>query len=207
MRSTGRSRCSCRCTASRRRTWRTSCPRPGRLTRSTLPHAFRSEATVCFICPNPKAEYKKAVAASGANVQKVISTKQLREEFRQGKRQKELAQKYDIFVCDARVYHLMGDLLSAPFFDRQRVIPIATDKEGLKEGVERVRSGTLFKPGRGLLERFEVGRFSQSDEQVADNVLQAVADAVEALPNKAKDVRSVLLTSPGMVALPLYDAI
>ncbi|KAL7717392.1 Ribosomal protein L1 [Entamoeba marina] len=175
--------------------------------RLTLPHPIKTNKTVCLICRNPKKTYKKRVETTGAQVTKVISTKQIRRIYSTHKLQLELTKKFDVFVCDGSVAHLLPSLLLPVFFSHKDVIPIPTSEALLKKSVEDVLNSTHFFPNtRGGVCGYFAATFSQENSEVVDNIVESLDKAKDFIPGGSENIRNVYLTTPQSISLPLFKA-
>ncbi|XP_006654770.1 ribosomal L1 domain-containing protein 1-like [Oryza brachyantha] len=182
-----------------------------------LPHPVlpADSASVCVISDDrPKSRSPAAsdlVDASRSHhlpVSEVIPLSTLRTDYRPYESRRRLAASHDLFIADRAVLPLLPRVLGKAFYSTKKA-PIAVDfaRTGWPEQVRKVMNSTLLYLRSGTCSGIKVGRLDMKEEDIVDNVMAAVAAAVEKVPKKWANVRALHLKAVDSVALPIYQLV
>ncbi|RWR74732.1 Ribosomal protein L1 [Cinnamomum micranthum f. kanehirae] len=151
---------------------------------------------------------KKKIKSESIPVSKVLKLSKLRSDYRPFEAKRKLCGSYDLFFADKRVIPLLPKLLGKQFYKKKRLpIPIDLSHKNWKEQIENACSSSLLYLRTGTCCIMKVGLVSQERDEIVENVVAAVNGAVEIVPKKWGNVRSLHLKALESVALPIYQAV
>eukprot|EP00268_Persea_americana_P028251 TRINITY_DN2745_c0_g1_i1.p1 TRINITY_DN2745_c0_g1~~TRINITY_DN2745_c0_g1_i1.p1 ORF type:complete len:469 (-),score=131.72 TRINITY_DN2745_c0_g1_i1:474-1880(-) len=151
---------------------------------------------------------KKKIKSESIPVSKVLKLSKLRSDYRPFEAKRKLCGSYDLFFADKRVIPLLPKLLGKQFYKKKRLpIPIDLTHKNWKEQIENACSSSLLYLRTGTCCIMKVGLVSQERDEIVENVVAAVNGAVEIVPKKWGNVRSLHLKALESVALPIYQAV
>jgi len=185
-------------------------PEKGRVKPWRIPieHSLYTDKSICLITKDPQASFKAALEKEPIpGVDKVIGLSKLRKNYRQYKERRRLLHTYDLFLADDRVLPMLPALLGVKFFEKKKhPMPVCL-KGNFKGEVERARDSTAFHLPSGACCMIRVARTSFNVDQVVANVMGAVANVVERIPRKWKNIQSVFLRTHDSPALPVFNSL
>ncbi|KAL5202047.1 hypothetical protein ABZP36_012999 [Zizania latifolia] len=182
-----------------------------------LPHLVLpgESASICVISDDrPKSQSPSASDLMDASkshhfpVSEVIPLSTLRTDYRPYESRRRLAASHDLFLADRAVLPLLPRVLGKAFYSTKKA-PIAVDftRTGWPEQVRRVLSSTSLYLRSGTCSGIKVGRLDMKEADIVENVMEAVAAAVEKVPKKWANLRSLHLKAVDSIALPIYQAV
>uniref|UniRef100_A0A0E0L5M1 Ribosomal protein L1 n=1 Tax=Oryza punctata TaxID=4537 RepID=A0A0E0L5M1_ORYPU len=183
-----------------------------------LPHPViipGESASICVISDDrPKSRSPAASdlldASRSQNLpfSEVIPLSTLRTDYRPYESRRRLAASHDLFIADRAVLPLLPRVLGKAFYSTKKA-PVAVDfaRAGWPEQVRKVISSTFLYLRTGTCSVIKVGRLDMKEEDIVENVMAAVEAAVEKVPKKWANVRSLHLKAVDSVALPIYQAV
>uniref|UniRef100_A0A0E0DUP7 Uncharacterized protein n=1 Tax=Oryza meridionalis TaxID=40149 RepID=A0A0E0DUP7_9ORYZ len=183
-----------------------------------LPHPVIvpvESASICVISDDrPKSRSPAASDLLDASrsqnlpVSEVIPLSALRTDYRPYESRRRLAASHDLFIADRAVLPLLPRVLGKAFYSTKKA-PVAVDfaRTGWLEQVRKVMSSTFLYLRTGTCSGIKVGRLDMKEEDIVENVMAAVEAAVEKVPKKWANVRSLHLKAVDSVALPIYQAV
>uniref|UniRef100_A0A0D9WJL9 Ribosomal protein L1 n=1 Tax=Leersia perrieri TaxID=77586 RepID=A0A0D9WJL9_9ORYZ len=173
-------------------------------------------ASVCVISDDrPKSTRSPAATdiadkakSHGLPVSEVIPLSALRTDYRPYESRRRLAASHDLFIADRGVLPLLPRVLGKAFYSTKKA-PVAVDftRAGWPEQVRKVMSSTFLYLRSGTCSGIKVGRLDMKEEEIVENVMAAVAAAVEKVPKKWANVRALHLKAVDSVALPIYQVV
>ncbi|GAB1219032.1 hypothetical protein ENUP19_0011G0032 [Entamoeba nuttalli] len=173
----------------------------------TVPHPFYNKRSICLICANPKSYMKEKVAKAGVHVDKIISTKQIRERYATFEAQDELMKRYDVFLVEIRVCHLISILFLGRIRSRNLFIPVFCGKYSIKREIEKAIESIPFTPLRSAYLSIPFGVLSQSDDDLADNFIALTKQASECMYEGSDNITQIQVNvKGGSVAFPVFQA-
>jgi len=174
-----------------------------------LPHpvAKLDDVELCLITKDPQREFKDKLAAQSVRA-KVIGISKLKNKYVPFEAKRQLCAAFDVFVADSRVLPMLPPLLGKTFFKkRKQPVSINLKKKDLRAELEKVCGGSLYRHSAGTSNSFKVGKTSQGANELVDNVVAAVEQAVALTPKKWSNVQALHLRSTNSVALPFYNSL
>lgn len=193
-------------------------PPKGRINayRIPLPHHLYdlSSTSACLIVDDrPKSPLSAAAALDVVRslalpVSEVIPLSKLRSDYHPFEARRRLCDSYDLFFADRRVIPLLPRLIGKHFFKKKKIpLPLELSRKSWPEQLRQCLGSTLLYLRSGTCSGLKVGRVSQDRDQIVDNVLAAIDGAVQLVPKKWSNVRSLHLKSVESVALPIYQTL
>jgi len=170
------------------------------------------EPDVCLIV---KEDSKAAVQEMIANfpehlqcIKKVLGLQSLRNKHACSYQQRrDLLARFDVFLADDRILPMLQSALGKDFVQAKRLpIPVRiTRKEALPFAIRKALSSTYLHVPRGTCVTVKVGATGMPVPHLVDNIVAAAVAAVQHVPRKWANVRSVSVKLPASQALPVYN--
>jgi ribosome biogenesis protein UTP30 len=184
-----------------------------------IPHGFLNGASdngddppsVCLIVKQEsKTEIKELLEKFPKElgcVKKVLGLQSLRTKYHDFAQRRELLHSYDVFMADDRILPMLTAALGKIFFKaKQQPIPIdVTRKTSLPFNILKALNRTHFSWSRGTCVLVVAGRTSMDPRKLVQNIVALVPQAVDKLPRKWANLRSVSIKTPSSMALPVYN--
>ena len=141
-------------------------------------------------------------------ITQVISLRELKVEYKQFEAKIQLANKFDLFLADDRIFRLLPVCLGKNFYKRKKIpLQINLRAKDLAGEVARcVATTQLPLTNTGSCSQATVGTTRHSAAQLAANIAAVSAQLVAKYPGGWRNVRSVTLNS-GTCSLPLYASL
>jgi hypothetical protein len=166
------------------------------------------EHSVCLFCKSNDKEnidsFLKDNPIRGLNG--VISLNQVRKLYSAFKDRKKLLSSYTHFVCDENIYSHLCNLLGKTFGSRNNYpLPIRYSKiPGLPSAIDKAVSSTyMYLKGKSISIRFASTRLSV--DEIIDNVVKGLEDAVTKFPQHGKYIESIHIKLSDSPSLPIYS--
>jgi len=161
--------------------------------RIELPHSVGKELKICVIATGEMAFKAKKAGAS-----LVIERAALEALVGDKKKQKNIAQNYDLFIAEAPMMPLVGRSLGASLGPRGKMPTPVPPNANIEEQIEKHRKLVFVRMRGQPVLQCRVGNEDMADKEIAENV-QAVVRRIEGkLKRGIKNFRSVYLkTSMG----------
>ncbi|KAG1330514.1 putative ribosomal L1 domain-containing protein 1-like [Cocos nucifera] len=191
-------------------------PHKGRTTayRIPLPHPIFSSASVCLLVDDrPKSPLLPAAARDHVRslslpVADVLSLSDLRSSYRPFEARRALADSHDLFLADRRIVPLLPSLLGKHFFKKKKnPVPLDLSRRLWPEQLRKVCLSTLLYFRSGTCSVVRVGRASQDQDEIVDNVMAGIEGVIGYVPKKWARVRSLHVKATESLALPIYQAV
>jgi ribosome biogenesis protein UTP30 len=137
---------------------------------------------VCLIVKDPRSAIKDLNIEFPFKV-KIIDIEKLKLKYSRFNERRDLIKEYDIFLCDYKVYFLLKKLLGKPFYDAKKY-PIPTkinpsDKNSiLQEVSSKATTGTTFYMSNGPNYTLKIGRLTQTEKEIEENVKDAIKNTL-----------------------------
>lgn len=184
-----------------------------------IPHGFLNASddsgddppSVCLIV---KQESKPAIKEllekfpkELACVKKVLGLQSLRTKYHDFAQRRELLHSYDVFMADDRILPMLTSALGKIFFKaKQQPIPIdVTRKTSLPFNILKALNRTHVSWSRGTCVLVVAGKTSMDPHKLVQNIVALVPQAVDKIPRKWANLRSVCIKTPSSMALPVYN--
>ena len=170
---------------------------------------------MCVFAKDPARSLKDQLAALKVPcIAKVIGVSKLKKNFKQYKDKRQLLSDYDLFLADLRVYKMLPELLGKEFYQKKRYpCPLKlhgfSEPQELQKQLNKAAKATYFTQGNGPNYSLRVGRTSQTPEQIAENVEQALPFALAYVAAhddiKFSSVQAVSLKVGESPELPVFN--
>ena len=141
-----------------------------------VPHNIIDTAnqSVCLLVRDPKEKAVEQVKANGLPVEKVIAVKSLKKKYVSHASRKELANRFNVFMCEAQIFDMLGKLLGKYFFETKKSkLPIPL-KNLSKDTLDKALRTARFRVRGGVVVGVRVGNRNMTAEQLTDNAMAVV---------------------------------
>ncbi|KAF3334757.1 ribosomal L1 domain-containing protein 1-like protein [Carex littledalei] len=156
----------------------------------------------------PPSKFLEEAKECNLPISEVIGISTLRTDYRAFESRRKLCGSHDLFLADKKILPLLPRLLGKSFFQKKKnPLPVNFSRVGWKDQIKRILNSTFFYLRSGTCCAIRVGRLAMEVEHVVDNVMAAIDEAVEKIPKKWENVRSLNLKAVDSVALPIYQAV
>jgi ribosome biogenesis protein UTP30 len=169
------------------------------------------EPEVCLIVKEESKEWVQEMIAQFPDhmkcIKKVLGLQSLRTKHAQFKQRRELLHKYTHFMADDRILPMLTKALGKSFMKAKKLpIPIAlTRKEALPFAIHKALSATFMTLSEGTCVTIRAGNTGMPAAKLMANVVAITEHAIEKLPRKWANVRSIAIKTPESVSLPIYN--
>ncbi|XP_057310960.1 ribosomal L1 domain-containing protein 1-like isoform X2 [Hydractinia symbiolongicarpus] len=173
-----------------------------------LPHTLHQESDICLISKEPGKVMREKLAEKNVTcIKKAISLTKLRKEYKTYTLKRQLANSYDLFLCDERIYALVVRSFGKEFFKRRKEpVPVRLTYQDWNAEFSKSTNSTLLRMGYGPCSAIKVGHLSeQSVKELTENVIHAMKVSAAKVPGSWKNVKSFHIKSSSSVALPVYQ--
>jgi ribosome biogenesis protein UTP30 len=163
--------------------------------------------TVCLITKDPQREYKDLIKPLGLkSVSKIIGVSKLRTKYKPFETRRQLCNGYDVFLADERILPMLPKILGKTFFDKKKIpIPVNLAKrKDLKQELKDAVECTPLHLGSGACISIKIGLANQSPKDLTSNVKSIIEQAVEKIPGKWNNIRSIHMKTAESISLPIY---
>ncbi|XP_042209316.1 ribosomal L1 domain-containing protein 1-like isoform X2 [Homarus americanus] len=142
-------------------------------------------------------------------VNEVLPLRQLKVEFKEFEAKRLLSNRVDVILCDDSVMRFVPKFLGKHFYKRKRTpVQVNLKADDLKKEITRALSVSQIKfTFRGNCAQMKVGRLSQTDEQIADNVKAAAVKLANRIPGGWKNVQNIGLKLGKSASIPFFARI
>lgn len=153
-----------------------------------LPHVSSKKAKVCVIATG-----ELALKAKKTGAELVIGKAELESLATNKKRQKKLANDYDVFIAEAPLMPLVGKALGSTFGPRGKMPKPVPPTADIKTQIARLRKTVNVRLRGQPVLQCAIGSEDMKDEEITENVM-AVARRIEGrLKRGFKNVGSIYL--------------
>ena len=161
--------------------------------RIELPHSVGKQLKVCVVATG-----ELAMKAKQAGASLVMGKAELEALTGEKKKQKAIAQKYDLFIAEAPLMPVVGKSLGASLGPRGKMPTPVAPNANIEESIKKHQNVVQVRMRGQPVIQCRVGSQEMPDQEIADNV-QAVVRRIESkLKRGIKNFRSVYLkTSMG----------
>lgn len=169
------------------------------------------EAEVCLIVKEESKSWVKDLVERFPDelgcVKKVLGLQSLRIKHKRYEQRRELLARFDLFLCDDRILPMVGKAIGKGFFEaKKQPVPIKlTRKEALPVAVQRCLSATYMHISAGTCVNIRAGNTGMPVKSLNENVQAIIANAINKIPSKWANVRSVSIKLPDSTSLPVYS--
>ncbi|CAL1146643.1 unnamed protein product [Cladocopium goreaui] len=138
----------------------------------------------------------------------VIGVEKLRRRYTHSTEKRALADSFDLFLCDKRVFKSMRELLGSAFFKQKLKFPVPVllkDKApDPTVDIRKAIAGTIFKLAFGPCVGVRFGRCGMSEEELAANASAVIAHSIKLLSKYGLLVQSIGMQATNSMALPVW---
>ena len=156
-----------------------------------LPHPFVKRENVCLFSQNNKEKTKEVLQRHNISVDKIYTTKQIREIYSTPESQRELAKNFGTFLIDMKVAHLIPDLFFNQFTHTNIIRPVSFNPDLIAESFDAAINGAAYFPKRSDYQKIKIGSLSQSNEDLADNCMALMKSIEENVWYGKKNIMNV----------------
>ncbi|KAJ3683119.1 hypothetical protein LUZ60_013346 [Juncus effusus] len=171
-----------------------------------LPHSLFS-SSICLITNEPN---NPLLNSSPIKFSLVLTLSELKSLYPSPESKQELASSHDLFFTDKRIVSWLPRILGDPFYGKKKKnkepIVINFANPSWHNKVSEILKSTKFEMKGGHCNGIKVAMLKMERKEILGNVEMAVQKAVECVPKKWRNVRSIHLKSTESVALPLYES-
>jgi large subunit ribosomal protein L1 len=154
-----------------------------------LPHTPpNKKAKVCVIAGG-----ELALKAKKANAELVIGSSELESLATDKKRQKQLANNYDIFIAEAPLMPLIGKTLGATLGPRDKMPKPVPPSADIEAQIERWRKTINVRLRNQPILQCTVGTEDMKDEEIAENIMAVVRRIEGKLKRGLKNITTICL--------------
>lgn len=141
-------------------------------------------------------------------IKKVLGLESLRTKHAQYQQRRALLAKYDMFLADDRILPMLTTALGKAFFQvKKQPVPIClTREQALPFAIEKALRSTYMTLPRGTCITIVAGRTDMDPQHLAENVGAVCAWAIDKVPRKWANVRSISVKTTSSMALPFYNS-
>eukprot|EP00420_Gonyaulax_spinifera_P011518 CAMPEP_0197940366 /NCGR_PEP_ID=MMETSP1439-20131203/121123_1 /TAXON_ID=66791 /ORGANISM="Gonyaulax spinifera, Strain CCMP409" /LENGTH=405 /DNA_ID=CAMNT_0043563525 /DNA_START=29 /DNA_END=1243 /DNA_ORIENTATION=+ len=171
-----------------------------------LPHPlYNDKSEVCFISKDPQKTFKELLMQKHPTpgLTKVISLGKLRQKYHTLQAKRDLANSFDLFLCDKQINEMLPGTLGNSFYTKNQKFPIPV-KLALTDprpGLEKAIRSTPLRVPKGPSVGVKFGRVSMSEEQLLENAAAVIACAVKRIEIP---VQSVSVQATDAPCLPVW---
>jgi large subunit ribosomal protein L1 len=153
-----------------------------------LPHAPSKKAKVCVIATG-----ELALKAKKAGAELVISNAELEALATDKKRQKQLANTYDVFIAEAPLMPLVGRTLGSTLGPRGKMPKPVPPTANIKAQIEKSKKIVNIRLRGQPVLQCAVGTEDMKDEEIAENVMAVVRRIEGKLKRGLKNITTICL--------------
>ncbi|MPC14882.1 Ribosomal L1 domain-containing protein 1 [Portunus trituberculatus] len=152
--------------------------------------------------------FKELLHVKGASslISEIIPLRQLKLEYREFEAKRLLANRTDMLLCDDTIMRFIPKFLTKYFYVKKR-LPVQVNLKAidLQKEIQRALSvSKLFFSMKGNSSLMKIGRMGQTDEEIQQNVLAAVAKLASHAPGEWANIQSLSLKLERTSSIPIY---
>jgi large subunit ribosomal protein L1 len=153
-----------------------------------LPHPLTKKAKICII-----ASGELAFKAKQAGADLVIEKDELNTIATDKKRQRELANTYDFFICEAPLMPLVGKSLGTTLGPRGKMPTPVPPNANIADQIARHQKLAIVRLKSQPLLQNRVGSEDMKDEEIAENITVIIRRLEGKLKRGIKNIKSITL--------------
>jgi len=153
-----------------------------------LPHPLTKKARICIV-----ASGELAFKAKQAGADLVIEKDELNTIATDKKRQRELANTYDFFICEAPLMPLVGKSLGATLGPRGKMPTPVPPNANIADQIARHQKLAIVRLKSQPLLQNRVGSEDMKDEEIAENITVIIRRLEGKLKRGIKNIKSITL--------------
>ncbi|CAJ1392358.1 unnamed protein product [Effrenium voratum] len=178
-----------------------------------LPHPLYTEKSeVCFFSKSPQKRYKEMLMQKHPTpgLTKVIGVDKLKRRYVRSMERRQLADSYDLFLCDKRVIQGMHSYLGNAFFKQKtskQPVPVslkeATDDPAVF--IRKAMAGTCLRLNRGNCVSVRFGFCQMQEEQLEANAKAVIAHGIKILGRHGLAVSGISMQATDSMVLLVWQ--
>ena len=153
-----------------------------------LPHPLTKKAKICII-----ASGELAFKAKQAGADLVVEKDELNTIATDKKRQRELANTYDFYICEAPLMPLVGKSLGATLGPRGKMPTPVPPNANIADQIARHQKLAIVRLKSQPLLQNRVGTEDMKDEEIAENITVIIRRLEGKLKRGIKNIKSITL--------------
>ncbi len=153
-----------------------------------LPHPPSKKAKVCIIAGG-----ELALKAKKAGADLVIGREELEALATDKKRQKQLANGYDVFIAEAPLMTTVGKTLGATLGPREKMPKPVPPTADVATQIEKWRNTMNLRLKSQPILQLAIGTEDMKDEEIAENIVTVVRRLEGKLKRGLKNIRTICL--------------
>ncbi len=153
-----------------------------------LPHPPSKKAKVCIIAGG-----ELALKAKKAGADLVIGREELEALATDKKRQKQLANDYDVFIAEAPLMTTVGKTLGATLGPRDKMPKPVPPTADVATQIEKWRNTMNLRLKSQPILQLAIGTEDMKDEEIAENIMTVVRRLEGKLKRGLKNIRTICL--------------
>lgn len=152
--------------------------------------------------------YQRMLKLCGAarHISEVVTLRQLKAEFKEYEAKRHLANRTDVVLCDDTIVRRIPIFLGKHFYGKRKFpIPVNLKAKNLLSEIERcLRIQILYLPMKGNSGIMKIGRLSQSNKMIIENIQEAVQKMLKQFPGGWKNIQALYLKTERSKSVPFY---
>jgi large subunit ribosomal protein L1 len=153
-----------------------------------LPHPLTKKARICVIAGG-----ELAMKAKQAGVDLVIEKDELNNIATDKKRQRQLANTYDFFICEAPLMPTVGKSLGSVLGPRGKMPTPVPPNANIADQINRHQRLAIVRLKSAPVIQTRVGAEDMKDEQIAENITAIIRRLEVKLKRGIKNIKSITL--------------
>lgn len=137
----------------------------------------------------------------------IIKLQKLRTQYHEFKDRRQLLSQFDLFLADDRILPMLTKALGKTFLKvKKQPVPIKLERRSsLAAQIARARDSAFLCGSYGDCWAVKLAHTAMTENQVVENLMAGIAAAVDKMPNKWKNVKTINIKCSNSVALPVYS--
>lgn len=164
--------------------------------------------SLCLFVRDPKEKAVAKVEAEKLPFEKVIAVKSLKRKYTAHEARCELANRFDLFFCDARIYEMMGKLLGKCFFEKKKAKIPSPMNSITKECFEKTIRTARFRVRGGNVVAVRIGHRGMDLDNLVANamaVVEYMATKYCVHPKTLNNVYNIAVGATNVIDLPVWS--
>jgi ribosome biogenesis protein UTP30 len=181
--------------------------------RLTLPHPLYCTPSIkiCLLVKDNQIEFflekkKFCKYENICKITKIIDISKLRLKYESFEARRKLCASYDLFLADDRIIPMLPNLIGKVFYKKRKIpIPVRIGhNERWEREINRAISGTTLFFNEGNCLNIKVGKMSQSQEDVHENVISVVEQVIKLMSKSNQNLQGIFLKTKSSTTFPVY---
>ena len=167
-----------------------------------------SSKSLCLLVRDPKEKAVAQVAAQNLPFEKVIAVKSLKRKYASIEARKELANRFDLFFCEAQIFEMMGHLLGSYFFVNKKAKIPSPMKYLSAACFEKTVRCARFRVRGGNVVTVRIGHRNMDCDHLVENAMAVVKHMAGQYCTNARtlnDIYSMTIGATNVIDLPVWS--